>query len=1217
MKTVISLSAAALTLVAGAAEYDWINPSGNTASSAYRFVDEDNWRNAAVPVSKSDTDIWFTNSVGSLRFVDLPDGFSFRKIKGAIGSPVVLLGSSANVYNGFEYSGSGTTPVVYCYADLDVLGSLYVNRATLCGDVASAVGKTVYNAAGENFHRLDLYANAAGENRVDPSFTYNMSLSWGTFHLVAPKSGVSDVTAVWTLVDGSPYAQRPAGTAEHVLCAGTLVSAKGGELPEGTFLKRIFPDGTIELSQNATLEGGVSSDVELTFGAFSPKVTQSLDQINSAANCAHAYSLSKWREEDDMTVKLRYLAIGINSSNPATDKRTLTLTSWTGIPGTIEIVNTTDQRNGIILDNCHLRFGETISEGLTPGFPSAAFVKMNGASSSARVTVVDGTARIANLTGVTGSFVKDGAGTLKAVCSGDIANTGSITVNEGVFAFSAPEGSDTVEIANLIVDSGAEVKLPEGGTLKVTGSFTAADGARITGAGAIDVPGGLDGLGGAVFSDGASVAFTQSNGEPIYEQPAGTAPAGTPAFWVDAKLGVVTASGESSDVLRWNDVRGDGYMFATNVASVYPTLETDAAGRRFIRIARVATASKTDIAATAALVWDVPLSSIRTVFAVVDAYDGGGSWLGSSPRISTHDYWRNAGWASWNQVMGGQCSGKILNGTIYVNGETIPATGVGLPYAGYDFTATNYRKEPVSLPLCLTFMTSGDTEADAFGFCNYEDGCNGQARIYEYVIYTNVLTTAQRLETEEYLMKKWMSAHANYERLAEVQDRLDEFDVEDSPALMVSDGELTAIDVVSGAGTLVKTGGGTLYVEDLVSPETAVDVRAGIFNLRSVKTTAETLPVSPFVHFDASDQSSLAARTVDGVTTVTVMNDVRGEGYPQAVMAKGSSLELNATAGVGGRTMLDFGAMSEGGTMKYELDGAAVNSEKLRTSVSVIGTAHGGGVLVGGANASRSFHDLDGLYRTNVTDNASPMVCSKFNRPRAGMFNSSSPRANRTRLNGVFVNPVTTGFSGGYDLVSLAVYDEFGSSGIGGCHYGAQCDGQEFGEQILFEETLSREQILNVEAYLRRKWFGADERAYRGSRAKALAVSAGAVVNVYGDSPFVVSSLSGAGTVNGAVALAPDGGLSVSVRADGTIEAPQASGFDPRGGGTLRLYGEEKALPLGVDTVVLSGLDVPDGPLAGWTLSTTLKNVSGAAFRTEGGRLVMIAYPYGMHIIVR
>jgi hypothetical protein len=171
----------------------------------------------------------------------------------------------------------------------------------------------------------------------------------------------------------------------------------------------------------------------------------------------------------------------------------------------------------------------------------------------------------------------------------------------------------------------------------------------------------------------------------------------------------------------------------------------------------------------------------------------------------------------------------------------------------------------------------------------------------------------------------------------------------------------------------------------------------------------------------------------------------------------------------------------------------------------------------------------------------------------------------------------------------------------------------EFGEQMLFEETLSREQVLNVEAYLRRKWFGADEPAYRGSRAKSLAVAAGASVNVYGDSPLVVDSLSGAGTVNGPIELAEGGELVLNVLSDGTVECPVAQGFNLESGGNVRFTGSVRNLPMPASIMLMDGMAHADGRLGGWTVALPRRSWR-ACLRVADGRLYLDIVEGGLTI---
>lgn len=63
----------------------------------------------------------------------------------------------------------------------------------------------------------------------------------------------------------------------------------------------------------------------------------------------------------------------------------------------------------------------------------------------------------------------------------------------------------------------------------------------------------------------------------------------------------------------------------------------------------------------------------------------------------------------------------------------------------------------------------------------------------------------------------------------------------------------------------------------------------------------------PYLHFDATDNASMATVEADGKTYVTRLNDVRGEGYPYAVKSVDAFRPWLATDAATGRQVLDFG----------------------------------------------------------------------------------------------------------------------------------------------------------------------------------------------------------------------------------------------------------------------------------------------------------------------
>jgi hypothetical protein len=154
------------------------------------------------------------------------------------------------------------------------------------------------------------------------------------------------------------------------------------------------------------------------------------------------------------------------------------------------------------------------------------------------------------------------------------------------------------------------------------------------------------------------------------------------------------------------------------------------------------------------------------------------------------------------------------------------------------------------------------------------------------------------------------------------------------------------------------------------------------------------------------------------------------------------------------------------------------------------------------------------------------------------------------------------------------------------------------GEQLFFNETLSQEQVLAVEAYLREKWFGAETAGYRGSRLKSLEVAAGAKVAVYGNSPLVVEKLSGEGAVEGAVEIAPGGSIKAALRPEGETALSVGSIALDR---EIALEFTDDAAELEAGTYVfISSPGIRDGERCSWIApkagdrSTRVRTVDGA-----------------------
>jgi hypothetical protein len=169
-------------------------------------------------------------------------------------------------------------------------------------------------------------------------------------------------------------------------------------------------------------------------------------------------------------------------------------------------------------------------------------------------------------------------------------------------------------------------------------------------------------------------------------------------------------------------------------------------------------------------------------------------------------------------------------------------------------------------------------------------------------------------------------------------------------------------------------------------------------------------------------------------------------------------------------------------------------------------------------------------------------------------------------------------------------------------------------ESIIYTNTLSRGAVLQVEAYLNRKWFGAQTPGYRPAKARSLKVASGASVTVQGGAPFSVGTFASGGSVEGDVTVADGGVLEIAVADDGSVAPLGISGKLTLAGGRVVLTGAAAKIRLGL------------WPLAGDAVvsgSWTVENADGSArrklvrlFESDGALYLRVDSP-GFMLMVR
>ena len=1220
----------------------WTNAdAGTTITNASLWSDLGNWESAFVPNGDNVRVIFPTFSDSRYVKIDAPitlNEFLGNSKKDT--TPTFVSDSAITMMHPTSFSqlSCGRYFLNFNSAgkeDFGLAGYLQIN-----GCLASKTLTLINQTSSVRLDNFAVSSNPLRENDFNIGKLYRGS---GHLYIVGPRKGLAH-EGNWFVQPGSPYLFRE-GT-EPKIAAGAVVSC-GDVFPAGAFVKRIFSDTCIELSAPAavTAESGVKT---IAFAAITPKTRITIPTMEMATWSRTYTYFVKYEADDDFEVEVTNLVTGVSSLNDGYGKFTPSnYYSKDMVPAKIIIHDAAKGTSNkkqyakfmqVELGTCHLEFAETGREGAVPGIPDSITITDPTAKNSdvSRLSVTN------NIHAVIGFFTnfyhvvqKEGAGTLTLGLTNNVSlNTGTLVVKEGTVVL--PEGSwvKTIAVSN-------------GATLRIEGKiapekFIAQAGAVVSGSGILRVPDAKDAQG-VVFADGAALEI------PGVAQLRDAAPAtnvpSSVAFWIDAsRMDTITFADELlTNVTRIADVRGESYGFATNTLGGYPRLVRDHRGRpHHINLPWVSSAhGKTDPDELIALIWDKPYTNIRAVFQVLDPRDGGGQFLGMTKRLSGNDFMRPgedrhllAKPIFYQNGCAAVRAGKFyINGKLYNPDNGYPYSGGGAVRRLEDGTQATWSETMVA-----SAHPTSNTKADAFGFNELAVNRSGHHRVCECLIFTNEVTDTERLAITGYLMKKWMNHNVEWKVMD--GDPLPEIDTDQIGALSVNENENVYVGVVGGLSAVVKRGSGSLVLGDYAQESGSIDVQDGSLTVNSSISSIADVPQGAYIHLDASDASKY---TVKSSGMVSEWRDVRGAEYPVAsaytYVTNNSWATLTTTPR--GMTAVNFGPFKAHDSLSW-LDRWQAPimhypaCSEFHTVFMVMDSSQGGGYLVGvgqnpgalrgpneGYGINRFCSAADGLPHTVPIISSTYFTVSDTGVTGANSWSSQKNLLNengsRVRLNGERVNPLTTGFSGGWDLVSLVSYENFGGGGFAGYYYNKYVGGQAIGEVILYKEGLTDEEVERTEAYLRWKWFGETTPKYRPAVVSNLTVRSGATLSVVGGAPLTVNgAFSVQGTVSGDVVLASGAELVVNVGADGSLSTSGFAGaLDLSNGVKVRLCGEVNKLASGEYTIAQT---------AGLTFSASGSSVvSDVPFKrnlslglgTDGNALVLKVLAPGLRVIVR
>ncbi|MDD4025090.1 MAG: hypothetical protein PHN85_04110, partial [Kiritimatiellae bacterium] len=368
---------------------------------------------------------------------------------------------------------------------------------------------------------------------------------------------------------------------------------------------------------------------------------------------------------------------------------------------------------------------------------------------------------------------------------------------------------------------------------------------------------------------------------------------------------------------------------------------------------------------------------------------------------------------------------------------------------------------------------------------------SGGFKVAEMLIFDKALSAEECQKVEAYLNWKWFAQRAapgvNGEAkigwvrpvrcvagAAVAVDQQVEVDAGD---------KLVISRVGGGRGVgepgIVKTGGGKLQLDDARNFNGAIKMNGGTLTF-SGKAIPTGLPRDPFLHFDASDSSSVVSSGGD----LSVWRNLAADGAwkEKAICARPydslNAPKILADALGADLDVIDFGDLTQNsGSCYLKLvndENEAISSANtaappgVATVLAVVGAQRGGGALFGATGSGNNY----------VTRYSSAAYCydtTLFSSYSAGL--SQSQAKNQAWIDGIPADGVNQGYlTPGYQVVAIKMpgnptIDKIGASG-------ALFGGLRIGEIAMYRYVLTDEQILDATAYLMKKWLNREAPGY-------------------------------------------------------------------------------------------------------------------------------------------
>lgn len=598
------------------------------------------------------------------------------------------------------------------------------------------------------------------------------------------------------------------------------------------------------------------------------------------------------------------------------------------------------------------------------------------------------------------------------------------------------------------------------------------------------------------------------------------------------------------------------------------------------------------------------LQTCREAFIVVRSHDSGTPFGTDTDLQNLHS-------TNFRVIDSNYNEESVMGGSWAVNG--VPVDGQESVLSSSEFVV-------------LRLSAANGQYINAMALDRYAPGSLGGLRISEAIYYDHGLSDKERIDTEAYLMKKWLGKTHPRQATAELQEVTYAAGLS-AEIPVAATAKIDSLKVPSGK--LAKTGEGRLTAGVELGKVSELAVEDGELALGDGALVGALAKAA--IHMDASDTNSFVfAAGSDSV--IERWNDVRGADYGYAYHwndwgTEGArpSLKLNELNGL---PVVDFGVYThvngDGAGNWREVCPPVTAGSGLVFSKPLNGTAREGFQIVKYVNGNNAPPIVGNYNNCNFHPDGTRLINLSGANSHTNLKAHAEWSVNKETVDVHTATRSSLGLTTQYNLISFSLEDNLTSypsitAFAYERHQGA--GGWLLAEAIYFSQTLTPEERVAVRDYLLRKW-KADSLQDRALSLAKLKIAPTAKLSVPDSYAVSAKDFVGGGQFDGNLTVAAQGSFdllyagagSAGVAVSGTATVPAAC--------PVKITIADGCCPADRERMLVLSADTLAGDVSGWTVS--LVNPDGTSFtrRTaqlvrEGNAVFAAFYAPGMTILFK